>query len=76
MVELKIPLTYEMLVNLVKQLPKAQQKALISEVEQPLSQLDNGDEWITLLKSAVSSDIRPTSEYSDRREDWYGDDGR
>jgi hypothetical protein len=64
-------------VSLVEKLPNEQQRDLLLRLldktkNQPLSV----DERLALLDSMVV-DLGPVLPgYSDRREDWYGDDGR
>ncbi len=72
-VQLTIP--YETLVELVEQLPEAEQKALLERLlyrkQKPLT----AKGWIELLDAAVlSAEVNEAP--SVRREDWYDDDGR
>ena len=73
----QLTLDYDQIVQLVEQLTEEQQKDLISRLlmkratERPLTV----EEKIQLLNAAQIS--KPVNEQpSDRREDWYGDDGR
>jgi len=71
----QLNIEYGQLVELVKQLPPAQQKDLIAQLlttqEHPLS----AEEKIQLL-DAAKIHRAVNEEPSVRREDWYDDDGR
>lgn len=68
---------YDQIIDLVEQLPEAQQNELIARVlahraeTRPLTV----EEKLALLDS-VKLDVAIKEEPSIRREDWYGDDGR
>ncbi|MCC6801241.1 MAG: hypothetical protein IT319_00040 [Anaerolineae bacterium] len=74
-VQLSIP--FETLVELVEQLPSDQQQALLIHLldktkNRPTSAADKK----ALLESMMVDLGAVSPEYSDRRDDWYGDDGR
>jgi hypothetical protein len=74
-VQLNIP--YETLVELVEQLPLEQQQDLVMRLldktkAHPLSKT----EWKTLFESLTVDLGEVSPQYSDRREDWYDDDGQ
>jgi hypothetical protein len=73
----QLDISYETLVSLVEKLPNEQQhdlllRLLVKSKNEPLTV----DDRLALLDSMVV-DLGPVLPgYSDRREDWYGDDGR
>jgi hypothetical protein len=73
----QLNIEYDKLVELVKQLSKAQQKDLIARLltEQAQNRLLTAEEKIQLL-DAAQLDNAVYEEPSVRREDWYADDGR
>ena len=72
-VQLTIP--YETLVELVEQLPNAQQEALLARLSQRNSLRMTAEERIRLFnEAAIDAEINEAP--SIRREDWYDDDGR
>jgi hypothetical protein len=73
----QLDIEYDKLVELVKQLPDAQQKDLIAQLlsEQAQKRPLTVEEKIQLL-DAAKLDSAVNEEPSVRREDWYGDDGR
>jgi hypothetical protein len=72
-VQLTIP--YETLVELVEQLPEAEQDDLLKRLAQRKQKSLTAEEKIRLLNEAILS-IPVNEEPSIRREDWYDDDGR
>jgi hypothetical protein len=71
---LKVP--FEILVELVEQLPPYQQHDLLHRLqERARSERRTAEEKIELLR-AVQVDVAVKQESSPRREDWYDDDGR
>jgi hypothetical protein len=67
---------YEEVVKLAKQLSPVEQQALIAHL-QSLSKrrkLTN-EEWKALLRASILS-VPVKEDFSNRREDWYDDDGR
>lgn len=74
-VQLNIP--YETLVELVEQLSPEQQQNLVMRLldktkAHPLSKA----EWKTLFESMTVDLGEVSPQYTDRRADWYDDDGR
>jgi hypothetical protein len=75
-VEIMAQITFEEVVKLAKQLSPAEQQALITYLQRLAQQGTLGDEeWKTLLDSSKVS-IPPGPNFSDRRADWYDNDGR
>lgn len=71
-----IPISYEMLLDLVEQLPKSQQTALIHHLQKTVQSSSlTKEEKKALLKSSIRN-IPLNQEPSIRREDWYDDEGR
>lgn len=69
-------ITYEEVVRLAEQLTVDEQRELIAHLEELAQhQALSAAEWDTLLISARVS-IPPGPDFSDRRADWYDDDGR
>lgn len=75
-VQLTIP--YETLVTLVDQLPEEQKAELLRKLLQNLKPAElSAEDKVRLLKAIQSNTpLAEGAEFSDRREDWYGDDGR
>jgi len=70
-------ISYETLVELVKQLPKDQKQQLIDEVLHAKPPELTAEEKIAALKRMrIDTPLVEGFEFSDRREDWYDDDGR
>jgi hypothetical protein len=69
-VQLNIP--YEKLIELVQQLPKEQRENLLHILSEQPKELSRRDVFRSM--SLDLGAVQP--EYTDRREDWYGDDGR
>jgi hypothetical protein len=73
----KLNITYETLVELVEQLPSDQRQALLARLlEKTKTRPLNVDERKALFESMIVDLGAVSAQYSDRREDWYGDDGR
>jgi hypothetical protein len=67
---------YEDVVKMVEQLSPDEQQALVVRLQEMKKQNNlSSDEWRTLLNS-IKVNIPPGPAFSDRRQDWYGDDGR
>lgn len=68
---------YEDVVSLVDKLTPEEQQAIVRHVlEKPTKKKLSPEEFQALLES-MSLDLGPLpANWSDRREDWYGDDGR
>lgn len=71
-----LPIPYETLVELVDQLPKAQQTALIQHLQEVVQGSNLTKEEKKALLKASFRNIPLNQEPSIRREDWYDDDGR
>jgi len=72
-VQLTIP--YETLVELIEQLPEAEQDDLLERLTRRKQQPLTAEEWIQEFNAAVLS-VEVNEAPSIRREDWYDDDGR
>lgn len=72
-VQLTIP--YETLVELIEQLPEAEQDDLLERLPRRKQQPLTAEEWIQEFNAAVLS-VEVNEAPSIRREDWYDDDGR
>jgi hypothetical protein len=75
----QLTIDYEQVVQLVEQLTEEQQQALAAQIlarqapQQPLT----AEEKMQILRAArVHTPANQSVDMSDRREDWYGDDGR
>jgi hypothetical protein len=69
-------ITYEAVVKLAEQLSPEAQKALIEHLQEIAKQRElSFEEWKAILESMVI-DTPIVGEFSDRRVDWYHDDGR
>lgn len=69
-------IVYDAVVKLAEQLSPEEQQALIEHLQGIAKQRQlNFDEWGVLLDS-IKFNVSPGAEFSDRRADWYGDDGR
>ncbi len=70
------PVTYEDVVKLVDRLTVADRHKLLAHLSQstPPEALST-DEWMAKF-AAVRVRVAPGPLFSDRREDWYDDDGR
>lgn len=74
-VQLDIP--YHTLLSLVEQLPDEQQYDLLQRLlAKSKARHLSMDERLKVLDSLVIDSDVVITDYSDRREDWYGDDGR
>lgn len=73
----QLNISYETLLALVEQLPSSQQQDLLMRLlEKARSrQLDPGERK-ALFESMMVDLGEVSAEYSDRRADWYDDDGR
>ncbi len=72
-VQLKIE--FETLIELAKQLPPEAKQALIKELDTEAQDQLSSEAWKAQFNSLVVKN-RVSQEFSMRREDWYGDDGR
>lgn len=72
-VQLTIP--YETLVELIDQLPEAEQSELLDRLLQRRQRPRTADQWIRDFHASILS-VEINEEPSIRREDWYDDDGR
>jgi hypothetical protein len=69
-------ITYDEVVKLVDQLSPTEQQSLIAYLQSLAKRQSlNKEEWKALLKASVLS-IPAGEPFSDRREDWYDEDGR
>ena len=74
-VQLDIP--YETLVALVEQLSDEQQQDLLHRLlDKARTRQRSKNERLALLESLTIDLGAVSPDYSDRREDWHGDDGR
>jgi hypothetical protein len=73
----QLPIPYETLIELVDQLPEDQKEKLVQHLLKKKEERELSiEEKLALLDSMVVSVGAILPGYSDRREDWYGDDGR
>ena len=77
MATVQLNLSYDTVMNLVEQLPFEEQKSLLFHLLDKAKnhQLDN-EERKKLFHSMIVDLGKVSPEYSDRREDWYDDEGR
>ena len=69
-------IAFDEVAKLAEQLSPAEQQALIVRLQVLAQQRAlTKDEWWTLLDS-ITVNVPPGPAFSDRREDWYSDDGR
>ncbi len=69
-------ITYEEVVKLADQLTLHEQQALITHLQELAQKRElSFPEW-EMLFDALKSDVPIIGEFSDRRVDWYDDDGR
>jgi len=69
-------IAYDEVAKLAEQLSPAEQQALIARLQVLAQQRElSRDEWWTLLDS-ITVNVPPGPAFSDRRDDWYNDDGR
>src|SRR5689334_18065068 len=69
-------ITYGEVEKLAEQLSPAEQQALINHLQALAQQRAlSRDEWWTLIDS-ITVNVPPGPAFSDRREDWYSEDGR
>lgn len=69
-------LSLQEVLALAEQLSEAEQRTLVTRLQEHIQrQRLSNDEWIALFDSMKVS-IPPGENFSLRREDWYGDDGR
>lgn len=71
----KLDISYELLLDLVNQLPQAQKDALRAHLSQHQPKKLTAEEKIRLLREATIH-IPVNEAPSIRREDWYDDNGR
>lgn len=72
----KVNFSYDDIVKLVDRMSKREQLALIDHLQEIVKERElTSQEWNMLLDAAIVS-IPAGPNFSDRREDWYGDDGR
>lgn len=72
-VQLTIP--YETLIDLVEQLPDAEQVKLLNHLALGNQRPSTAEAWIRQFEAAVLH-VEVNEAPSIRREDWYDDDGR
>jgi hypothetical protein len=69
-------IAYEAVVKLAEQLSPEAQKALIEHLQEIAKQRElSFEEWKTKF-DALKIDTPVVGDFSDRRSDWYDDDGR
>jgi hypothetical protein len=69
--------TYEEVVRLAEQLTAVEQEALLEHLQKIAQHRQLTVEERKALFESLVTDLGPVSpDYSDRREDWYGDDER
>lgn len=74
---LNLSIEYENLVELVEQLSEAQQQDLLMRLLEKANARQLSKEEKRALLDSMALDLgEVSSDYSDRRADWYGDDGR
>lgn len=67
---------YEVVLHLAEQLNPQEQRALIEHLQAAVQQRElSVEEWQTVLNS-LRIETPLIGEFSDRRSDWYDDDGR
>lgn len=73
----QIQVDYEQIIDLVEQLPEAQQNELIGRIltQRAKTRPLTAEEKIRLLET-IQIDTPLKTQPSIRREDWYGEDGR
>lgn len=73
----QLDISYETLLSLVEKLPDEQRHDLLLRLlDEAKNQPLNVDDRLALFKSMTIDLGMVLPGYSDRREDWYGDDGR
>lgn len=73
----QLTIVYEQIVQLVEQLDQQQQVDLTTHLLERLKAREISSTERRLLFNALTVDLGAVSAaYSDRREDWYDDDGR
>ncbi len=73
----QLDISYETLVSLVDKLPDEQQHDLLRRLlDKARNQALTVNDRLALLESMTVNLGPVLPDYSDRREDWYGDDGR
>ena len=67
---------YKEVVRLVDQLSPEERQSLVEHLQRLAQRVGfEPDEWLARLEQ-VQVNIPPGPKFSDRREDWYDDDGR
>ena len=73
----EVKVSYDTVLKLVERLSEAQQRTLMLHLLRQFAPSALSPEDKIRLLHSMSIDLGPISpDYSDRREDWYGDDGR
>lgn len=75
----QLTLSYETLRNLVLQLPPEDAQRLAAEIRAQFGEgmfLTPAERAAHLRSAIIHADVTVSDTYSDRREDWYDDDGR
>lgn len=73
MVQVLVELSYEQIIEVVDKLPRDQKRELLTHLM--MDRPTNDTEWWALVEEAHIN-IPVIGAYSDRRDDWYDDDGR
>ncbi len=74
---LQLSIEYEKLLELIDQLSETQQQDLLQRLLKKANSAELSKEEKQALLDAMAIDVGEVSSgYSDRRSDWYGDDGR
>jgi hypothetical protein len=68
--------TYDEVVKLAEQLSPADQQALVAHLQVIARRRELSFEEWSLLFDSIKDDTPVIADFSNRREDWYGDDGR
>lgn len=69
-------ITSDEVIKWAEQLPLTEQQTLIARLQAVIKHRTLKDnEWQSLLQS-ITVNIPPAAHFSDRREDWYDDNGR
>lgn len=75
----QLTISYETLRNLVLQLPPQEAQQLAAEIRTQFGDgmpLSPAERAAHLRSAVIHGDVTVSDTYSDRREDWYDDDGR
>lgn len=76
---LQLPVAYETIIELALQMPLEQRQALLQRLieQNQKSRAQTAEERLAILRRMAIDGGGPIDPgYSDRREDWYDDDGR